>query len=60
MEARSLSSLNFLAANPPQYPTRPNEEKVDDLTLYILRVPGTRGEEPSIAQLRGPVFPVRD
>lgn len=42
MEARSLSSLNFLAANPPQYPVRPNEDKLEALTLYILRVPGTR------------------
>ncbi|KAL2204561.1 hypothetical protein CC79DRAFT_1372561 [Sarocladium strictum] len=42
MEARSLSSLNFLAANPPQYPVKPNEEKADSLCLYILRVPGTR------------------
>ncbi|KAK0382677.1 hypothetical protein NLU13_6682 [Sarocladium strictum] len=42
MEARSLSSLNSLAGNPPQYPVKPNEEKLDPLTLYILRVPGTR------------------
>ncbi|KAG7118562.1 hypothetical protein HYQ44_005705 [Verticillium longisporum] len=42
VEARSLASLNFLAANPPQYPVNPTEEKQDPLTLYISRVPGTR------------------
>ncbi|CAM1503601.1 Fc.00g011920.m01.CDS01 [Cosmosporella sp. VM-42] len=42
MEARSLTSLNNLAANPPQYPINPAEEKQDPLTLYISRVPGTR------------------
>ncbi|RCI12696.1 hypothetical protein L249_0664 [Ophiocordyceps polyrhachis-furcata BCC 54312] len=42
MQARSLSSLNALAANPPQYPERPNEERHPPLVLYISRVPGTR------------------
>ncbi|KAI1175124.1 hypothetical protein F4777DRAFT_551450 [Nemania sp. FL0916] len=42
VEARSLAALNQLAANPPQYPTKPNEAKQDPLTLYISRVPGTR------------------
>ncbi|KAI0837401.1 hypothetical protein F5Y06DRAFT_88973 [Hypoxylon sp. FL0890] len=42
VEARSLSSLNYLAANPPQYPKKPTEEKQDPITLYISRVPGTR------------------
>ncbi|KAI0413995.1 hypothetical protein F5X98DRAFT_350489 [Xylaria grammica] len=42
VEARSLAALNQLAANPPQYPTKPNETKQDPLTLYISRVPGTR------------------
>ncbi|KAI1139630.1 hypothetical protein F5Y05DRAFT_379622 [Hypoxylon sp. FL0543] len=42
VEARSLASLNYLAANPPQYPKKPNEEKQDPITLYISRVPGTR------------------
>ncbi|KAM0324662.1 hypothetical protein ACHAQA_008053 [Verticillium albo-atrum] len=42
IEARSLASLNFLAANPPQYPVNPTEEKQEPLTLYISRVPGTR------------------
>ncbi|KAL7624576.1 hypothetical protein AAE478_006143 [Parahypoxylon ruwenzoriense] len=42
VEARSLASLNYLAANPPQYPKKPNEERHDPITLYISRVPGTR------------------
>ncbi|KAI0547416.1 hypothetical protein F4679DRAFT_554704 [Xylaria curta] len=42
VEARSLAALNQLAANPPKYPTKPNEIKQDPLTLYISRVPGTR------------------
>ncbi|KAI0972818.1 hypothetical protein F4678DRAFT_427059 [Xylaria arbuscula] len=42
VEARSLATLNQLAANPPQYPTKPNEARQDPLTLYISRVPGTR------------------
>ncbi|KAK3936330.1 hypothetical protein QBC46DRAFT_321718 [Diplogelasinospora grovesii] len=40
IEARSLSAINSLAANPPQYPHRP--EPLESLTLYISRVPGTR------------------
>ncbi|EEY23716.1 conserved hypothetical protein [Verticillium alfalfae VaMs.102] len=52
VEARSLASLNFLAANPPQYPVNPTEEKQDPLTLYISRVPGTRGEPASSARRR--------
>jgi hypothetical protein len=43
MEARSLASLNYLAANPPQYPVNPTESYQEPLTLYISRVPGTRG-----------------
>ncbi|KAI1426279.1 hypothetical protein F5Y12DRAFT_742641 [Xylaria sp. FL1777] len=42
VEARSLAALNQLAANPPQYPTKPNEARQDPLTLYISRVPGTK------------------
>ncbi|KAK2594479.1 hypothetical protein QQS21_007826 [Conoideocrella luteorostrata] len=42
MEARSLTALNELAANPPQYPEKPTDEKQEPLTLYISRVPGTR------------------
>lgn len=44
IEAHSLASLNTLAANPPQYPINPAEQKQEPLTLYISRVPGTRGE----------------
>lgn len=46
MEARSLASLNYLAANPPQYPVNPTESYQEPLTLYISRVPGTRGSYP--------------
>ncbi|KAK1993027.1 hypothetical protein LX36DRAFT_269995 [Colletotrichum falcatum] len=42
IEARSLASLNYLAANPPQYPHKPADQRQDPLTLYISRVPGTR------------------
>ncbi|RYP71142.1 hypothetical protein DL769_004753 [Monosporascus sp. CRB-8-3] len=42
VEARSLAEINYLAANPPQYPTNPAEKRQDPLTLYISRVPGTR------------------
>ncbi|KAK3902328.1 oxidoreductase-like protein [Staphylotrichum tortipilum] len=39
-EARSLSAINYLATNPPQYPYNP--ELRESLTLYISRVPGTQ------------------
>ncbi|KAM0551323.1 hypothetical protein ACHAPJ_008428 [Fusarium lateritium] len=42
MEARSLTALNNLASNPPQYPINPAQERQDPVTLYISRVPGTR------------------
>lgn len=41
LEAGSLSTINYLAANPPQYPYHP--ELREPLTLYISRVPGTQG-----------------
>ena len=44
MEARSLADLNLLAANPPQYPINPTGKTTEPLTLYISRVPGTRGK----------------
>ena len=44
MEARSLASLNLLAANPPSYPVNPTEQAQEPLVLYLARVPGTRGE----------------
>ncbi|KAK4225302.1 oxidoreductase-like protein [Podospora fimiseda] len=39
-EARSLSDINFIAANPPQYPHHPDVR--ESLTLYLSRVPGTQ------------------
>lgn len=44
VEARSLSSLTTLAFNPPQYPRNPTHEKHEPVTLYIARVPGSRGK----------------
>ncbi|KAM7211257.1 oxidoreductase-like protein [Rhypophila decipiens] len=40
VEAKSLSTINSIAANPPQYPHFPDVR--ESLTLYISRVPGTR------------------
>ncbi|PSR88643.1 hypothetical protein BD289DRAFT_473719 [Coniella lustricola] len=41
VEAKSLSAINHLAANPPQYPINPTG-KHETLCLYISRVPGSR------------------
>lgn len=43
IEAKSLSSLTALAANPPAYPRNPTHVKHDPLVLYIARVPGSKG-----------------
>lgn len=43
VEARSLSSITALAANPPAYPRNPTQEPLEPLVLYIVRVPGSRG-----------------
>ncbi|SPO05529.1 uncharacterized protein DNG_08216 [Cephalotrichum gorgonifer] len=42
VEARSLSSLNHIADNPPQYPINPTGQHHEPLVLYLSRVPGTR------------------
>ncbi|KAI2795102.1 hypothetical protein POX_a01706 [Penicillium oxalicum] len=42
VEARSLSSITAIAANPPAYPRNPTHEKHDPLELYIVRVPGSQ------------------
>ncbi|ERF73287.1 hypothetical protein EPUS_03120 [Endocarpon pusillum Z07020] len=42
VEARSLSSLTTLFANPPQYPRNPTHKVLEPLNLYIVRVPGSR------------------
>jgi hypothetical protein len=44
VEARSLSTLNALASNPPRYPVNPTEPPRESLILYISRVPGSRGK----------------
>lgn len=43
VEARSLSALTNLAANPPRYPRNPTLNVQEPLVLYIARVPGSRG-----------------
>lgn len=42
VEAKSLSTLINLAANPPQYPRNITHEPLQPLTLYIVRVPGSQ------------------
>ncbi|SLM40184.1 hypothetical protein LPUS_10906 [Lasallia pustulata] len=42
VEARSLSALTNLAANPPRYPRNPTQNVQEPLVLYIARVPGSR------------------
>jgi hypothetical protein len=44
VEARSLSSVTAIAANPPAYPRNPTQERLDRLVLYIVKVPGSRGQ----------------
>lgn len=44
IEARSLSALTNLFANPPQYPRNPTHAVHDPLVLYIVRVPGSKGQ----------------
>jgi len=54
VEARSLSSLTTLAANPPRYPRNPTQEIQEPLVLYIARVPGSRGKrDPFSSGLQG-------
>lgn len=43
VEARSLSSVTTIASNPPAYPRNPTHEKHEPLSLYIVRVPGSKG-----------------
>ena len=43
VEANSLSDITQLASYPPKYPRNPTEKKRQPLTLYIARVPGSRG-----------------
>ncbi|KXG53052.1 uncharacterized protein PGRI_001020 [Penicillium griseofulvum] len=42
VEARSLSSVTAIASNPPSYPRNPTHEKHEPLSLYIVRVPGSK------------------
>lgn len=49
IEAKSLSSLTALAANPPSYPRNPTHVKHEPLVLYIARVPGSKGTGAMVA-----------
>ena len=42
VEAQSLNYITTLASNPPLYPRNPAEPDRNPLTLYIVRVPGSR------------------
>ncbi|EKV07467.1 metal homeostatis protein BSD2 [Penicillium digitatum] len=42
VEARSLSTVTNIASNPPAYPRNPAREKHEPLSLYIVRVPGSK------------------
>ncbi|PLB33230.1 uncharacterized protein BDW47DRAFT_6509 [Aspergillus candidus] len=42
IEARSLSSITAIASNPPAYPRNPTQTRLDPLSLYIVRVPGSK------------------
>lgn len=42
IEARSFAHLTNLASNPPNYPQNPTETAHSQITLYIVRVPGSR------------------
>lgn len=44
VEARSLGSIVSLASNPPAYPRNPTQKPLEPLVLYIVRVPGSKGE----------------
>lgn len=54
VEARSLSSITAVASNPPSYPRNPAQKKLDPLELYIVRVPGSKGEEKIPLRLSPP------
>ncbi|KAK5241565.1 hypothetical protein LTR40_013155, partial [Exophiala xenobiotica] len=42
VHAQSISSLNALLSNPPQYPRNPTHQVNEPLVLYIVRVPGSK------------------
>lgn len=42
VEARSLSAITGIASNPPAYPRNPTQKKLEPLSLYIVRVPGSK------------------
>ena len=50
VHAQSISSLNTLLSNPPQYPRNPTHQVHEPLVLYIVRVPGSKGERAAQEQ----------
>jgi hypothetical protein len=46
IEARSLALLTTVASDPPLYPRNPTQLPHAPLTLYIVRVPGSKGSNP--------------
>ena len=50
IQAKSLSAVVNLADNPPLTP-QVSLETSDPLTLYIARVPGSRGSPPPLGRL---------
>ncbi|KAL9121072.1 MAG: hypothetical protein Q9187_002377, partial [Circinaria calcarea] len=60
IEARSLSSVTALAANPPRYPRNPTHTIQQPLVLYIARVPGSRDVFLSTLKPREKVVTAQD
>lgn len=51
VEAQSLSGLTNLFANPPQYPRNPTHRVHEPLSLYIVKVPGSKGRMQSAVDI---------
>lgn len=60
IEAQSLASLTNLASNPPLYPHNTTETPHAPLTLYIVRVPGSKDVFLSLLKPREKVVNVQD
>lgn len=58
VEARSLSSITAIASNPPAYPRNPTQTRLDPLSLYIVRVPGSKGKCLVYATVTNPSSPL--
>ncbi|KAH8434988.1 uncharacterized protein LDX57_012617 [Aspergillus melleus] len=56
VEARSLSAITGIASNPPAYPRNPTQKKLEPLSLYIVRVPGSKGMCFISRPMRSPIL----